>query len=349
MTRACLLGSLALVLGLGGLAAVGAGAETVAAAGGGFTFNDEPGECLDLLLDGRLVARYMYAHDTSTPAKRLETYKPYLHVFDAEGKAPITKGPGGQFTHHRGIFIGWNKIGFQGKSYDRWHMGGGEIVHQKFLDQKAGPEQAAFTSLTHWNDNAGEPIVAEQRTMTLRRAPAPWRAMIDFTTILTAPRGDVMLDGDPEHAGVQYRPANEVVGKETVYVFPKEGAKPTTDFDYPWVGETYTLDGKCYSVLDLNHPDNPKDTKFSAYRDYGRFGAFFKHEIKSGQSLTLKYRFLIADGEMPKAEVLQKCWDEFAGVASPTPTPKTTVVGGKNKSSPAKPAKPAAPKKTTAK
>src|SRR5260221_4164081 len=80
------------------------------AADAGFSFQDHPGEYLDVLLDGKIAARYMDAHDNSTPKRREETYKPYLHVFDADGKEPITKGPGGQFTHHRGIFIGWNEI-----------------------------------------------------------------------------------------------------------------------------------------------------------------------------------------------------------------------------------------------
>ena len=124
---------------------------------------------------------------------------------------------------------------------------------------------------------------------------------------------------------MQYRPADEIVRNETVYVFPKDHANARNDADYPWVGETYTLNGKRYSVVDLNHPDNPKGTKFSAYRDYGRFGAYVKKEIAAGQSLTLKYRFLIADGSMPAAGLIQNCWDEFAGVKSPTPVPKTTV------------------------
>lgn len=281
--------------------------------GEGFSLKETPGDCLDVLLDGRIAARYVTAYDTSTPERRHDTYKPYLHVFDAEGKAPITKGPGGQFTHHRGIFIGWNKIGFEGKTYDRWHMAGGEMVHQKFLAQKAGSDEAAFTSLVHWNDGEGKPIVVEERTMTFRRAPAPARLVIDFAAKLTAPRGDVKLDGDPEHAGVQYRPADEVDRKATRYFFPAEKADPKKDLDYPWVGETYTLRGKQYSVVQMNHPDNPKGTKFSAYRDYGRFGAFFVREIPKGESLAVKYRFLVADGPMPPAEAVRKCLKEFVG------------------------------------
>ncbi|MGA2032106.1 MAG: DUF6807 family protein [Thermoguttaceae bacterium] len=325
MLRSFFFGILFAAAGIGVFVATSAVAENTAALGAGFSLRDKPGQYLDVLLDGRVVGRYMYACDRSTPQRQEETYKPYLHVFDAEGKAPITKGPGGLYTHHRGIFIGWQRILFQGKRYNLWEMGSGRIVHREFSVQKASPDQATVTSLTDWNDNAGKPIVEEQRTMIFRRAPAPFRLMIDFTATLTAPRGNVRFEADPEHGGVQFRPANEIVKKETVYVFPKEHAQVRTDVDYPWVGETYTLKGKRYSVVDLNHPDNPKGTKFSAYRDYGRFGAYAKKEIASGQSLTLKYRFLIAEGAMPGADAIQKCWDEFTGMKSPAPVPKTTV------------------------
>lgn len=301
------------------------------AAEAGFAFKDIAGQHLDVVLDGQLAARYMYAHDPATPARLHETYKPYLHVFDATGARPITKGPGGQFTHHRGIFIGWNKTEFNGKSYDRWHMKGGEIVHQKFLDQTAGAAHARFTSVTHWNDETGQPILVEARTMTFRRGPLPARLLIDFQATLKAERGAVKLNGDPEHAGVQYRPADEVVKAETTYVFPKAGADPKKDLDYPWVGESYSLGGQRHSVIQFNHPGNPRDTKFSAYRDYGRFGAFFVKTIPEGESLTLNYRFLIAEGEMPAAEFIQKCWDDYAGAANRSPVPPTTVMGGVQK------------------
>jgi hypothetical protein len=291
-----------------------------------FALKDEAGKHLDVLQDGKVVARYMYAYDKANLA---DTYKPYLHVFDAEGKAPITKGPGGQFTHHRGIFIGWNKITYKGKSYDRWHMKGGEIVHQKFLDQKADADGASFTSVTQWNDDKGAPFVEEHRTMSFKAAPAPARLVIDFSSTIKPVGGDVKLDGDPEHAGIHYRPAEKV--SKTTYVFPKEGAQPTKDVDYPWVGLSYTLDGGRgqHSVVHINHPDNPKETRYSAYRGYGRFGAFPVAEIKDGGERAFKYRFVIATGEMPDAALIQKLADEFTGAPDPTPAPKTTVLPGK--------------------
>jgi hypothetical protein len=311
---------------------------TARAAQQGFELKDTPGQYLDILLDGKIAARYMYAHDTSTKEKRLETYKPYLHVFDAEGKEPITQGAGGkQFPHHRGIYIGWKKIAFEGKQYNLWEMASGDIVHEKFLNQHADADSATFTSLTHWILNKpGTTIIDEERTMTFHRAPAPGRLIIDFTSKLTAPAGDLVLDADPEHGGVQYRPAGDIVAKETVYEFPTEHADPHKDKDYAWAAETYTLRGHRYSVVEINSPENPTGTRWSAYRDYGRFGAFPKASLKKGDSLTLKYRFLIAEGEMPPADYIQKQANNFTGLS--TPTPKTTL-------RPADGAKPTTPKK----
>lgn len=285
----------------------------------GFAFKDEPGRHLDVLANGKPIARYMYAYEKSSPAKLLETYKPYLHVFDGTGSGPITKGAGGSFTHHRGIYIGWNKITFNGKSYDRWHMKGGEQVHQSFTAQKADATQAAFTSVVHWNDEDGKEFIVEERTFTFLPAPAPGHALIDFKSKLTAPRGDVKLDGDPEHAGIHFRPADEVDKSKTTYVFPAENPNAHKDLDYPWVGETFSLRGKLHSVVEMSHPSNPKGTRWSAYRDYGRFGAFPTATIKSGEAATFSYRFLVADGEMFAPDVIQKAYNAYAGTTAPAP------------------------------
>ena len=291
---------------------------------------DAPGSHLDVVTGGRVVTRYMYALDRSSPERLHETYKPFLHVFDAEGNGPITKGPHGKYTHHRGIFIGFRKLRFGSKIYNHWSMKDVQQVHQKFTVREAGAGRAKFTSLVHWNDGAGQNLVEEERTMVVRTglAPVPAYVLIDFTSILKAPRGEVKLGGDPEHAGVQFRPANEVQKSATVYVFPRKNANPKKDRDYPWVGETFTLGEKKYSVVHMNHPQNPRPTTYSAYRDYGRFGAFFTATIKAGGELTVKYRFLVAEGEMPPAEMIQKSWDDFAGVSTPSPVPELTVTGG---------------------
>jgi hypothetical protein len=345
------LASLAVLLGLAFCAFASA-----ADAPDGFSLKDTPGQHLDVLLDGKLVARYIDGHDTSTPERHDETYKTYLTVFDSDGKTPITNGyfPKGPYPHHRGIFIGFRKIAFNCHEYDRWHMHDsngpidpktnkkgpttGDIVHQKFEDENADADSATFTSVTAWEDETGKPFIVERRTMSFHRAPAPARLIIDFTSKLT-PTLECTLDGDPEHAGVQYRPTNDLDTTKTLYVFPAEHPNAHKDLDYPWVGETFTMtNGTVHSVVQMSHPDDPKGVKWSAYRNYGRFGAFVKHEIKAGDSLTLKYRFLIADGEMPPVEFIEKVFDQYTGAT--TAAPKVTIVAAEQPA----PAKPKTPK-----
>jgi hypothetical protein len=83
--------------------------------------NDEAAGTADLLLGDKPVIRYMYAYDTSTDTRAHETYKVFHHVYGPGSKTIITKGPHGKYTHHRGLYVGWNKTGFEGKSLDFWH------------------------------------------------------------------------------------------------------------------------------------------------------------------------------------------------------------------------------------
>ena len=306
-----------------------------------FSWKDTEGQYLDLLFGGRKVTRYMYALDRSTKQRVLETYKTFLHVFDAAGENLLTNGPDGVhpypiestksqekilYPHHRGIFIGWNRLEFEGKRYDFWHMGeqGRVQKHEKFLELTAGPVFARSNSLVHWNDKEGRTIIAEQRKTTVFRQKEPTILLLEFVTELKAVNGDVMLNGDPEHAGFQYRPHDGVAkgGKDVkaTYLFHKEGIDPKKDKDLPWAAMSYGLNGKRYSVLYMDCPDNPRPVIYSAYRDYGRFGTFFKKQIKDGDMLKLRYRIWITEGPMPDRAKLAEKYSEFVD------SPKVEVV-----------------------
>jgi hypothetical protein len=285
-------------------AAAGADNDT-AAPSESFSWRDETGESLDLLSNGRRVTRYMYACDPSTTESRQATYKPYHHAFDAAGEGLLTKGPGGLYTHHRGIFIGWNRVLYKGKSYDLWHMTGGLQAHQEFLEKTAAPLFARSKALIHWNTAEGETMLAEERETTVFRQPTDSALLLlEFHTRLKAVSDDVLLDGDPEHAGFHYRPSNDLAeNKKAVYLFHRDGIDPRKDRDLPWVALSYPLkNGREYLVQHMNHPGNPSPTVYSAYRDYGRFGAFFTRKIPAGEALDLRYRIWVAEGNIPEDE-----------------------------------------------
>ena len=286
-----------------------------------FEFRDTAGKHLDIALNSKPVTRYMYERDTSDDKTKHNTYKVYNHVFDETGEKFLTKGPGGKFTHHRGIFIGFSRTSANGRKYDTWHMKDNNQIHQKIASKTAGPVLARYTALIGWNEGEDKPILAEQRTITVYNQGDSAILLLDFHTKLTAVSSDVVLDGDPEHAGCQYRPHDDVAkNKSAKYMFHEDGVTPQKVKDLPWVALTYKLNDKQYHVQHLSHPSIPKGNRYSAYRDYGRFGAYFKKPIPKGETLELRYRFYVAKGDMPdRKEMAQR----YAAFATP---PKVEVV-----------------------
>ena len=81
--------------------------------------------------------------------------------------------------------------------------------------------------------------------------------------------------------------------------------------DLPWAAETYQLRDKTYNVEQMSGPGNPTGTRWSAYRDYGRFGAFPAAKLKAGETLALRYRFWVTAGAPPTRADLPKQYDEY--------------------------------------
>ncbi len=284
---------------------------------GGFAFEDTPGDHLDLLLGGRRVTRFMYAfHYDPNPNKRFPTAKPFTHVFDSRGERVITS-PGGQpYPHHRGIFLGYKVRTPDGKRYDFWHVRSVWQRVEKLTNLQAGPVLGRMTAIVKWEIKPQTPILTEERTITVYRQREPV-VLLDFVARLRSEVGDLDLGGDPEHAGCQFRPHPEVAkrGRETRYLLPpgmKPGLRGTKDI--PWAANSFALGQSRFNVLHMNHPENPKGTIYSAYRPYGRFGAFAPTKLPAGKTLTLRYRIFVREGaDAPiTVEEAQRLWNDFA-------------------------------------
>ncbi len=279
----------------------------------GFTIFEQKGKSVTVNYNGKAIVKLMTENDKTSEEKAHETYKVYLHVMDpndAKGERTLTKGAGDQYTHHRGIYIGWSKTRIEGKSYDTWHMKDG--VRQEFdklISQKTTPSTATFTVAIKWV-NGEEVLLSEERTFEVRKLDEDGAFILDTVSVITAVKADTELNGDPEHAGCQFRAAADVVkNKSAKYLFPagkmaEKEIKETTDM--PWAAMTFETGGKNYHVQHMSHPSLPKPVRYSAYRDYGRFGSFFVTTIKKGESETFKVRFFISPGAFPDS-MLEDC------------------------------------------
>jgi hypothetical protein len=231
-------------------------------------------------------------------------------VYDFHGNGFITQGNDGkQYPHHRGLYMGWSKTSMSGApgSYDTWHCTKGVAVkHDSFAGDRAmaGPVLARSASIAKWVGGDGKLLVTEVREVTTWRVGdgAPGALVMDFDFSLTAGEGDVKLDGDPQHAGFQFRAHGDVGASKAKYIYPASAKGKGGDVweGCAWVTNTFKIKDHSYAVAYFDHPQNPGtkegQTVFST-RNYGRFGAFAKHELKKGAPLGFHYRILVLDAD----------------------------------------------------
>lgn len=202
------------------------------------------------------------------------------------------------------------------KNIDTWHCRKAHQLHHSFLKQEAGKESAAFSAKIDWIDNEGNAFASETRTMTFSMDGDD--LVVDFSATLTPLVPELRLDGDPQHAGFQFRAHNDVNDKtkaKTYYIRPGTGAgKPGETINWsakndtgktrnlPWKAMCFTLDEQTYTVAYLDSPKNPKPARYSE-RDYGRFGSYFATNVSKDSPLTVDYRLVIRSGTMELEEL----------------------------------------------
>jgi hypothetical protein len=269
----------------------------------------------------RPVLRYMNAPlDESNGGAREKTYKVFHHAYDPRGERLLTKGAGGKFTHHRGIFYGFNKVTYgDGKQCDVWHCTkDAHQSHQEVLESSVGPVFGRHRVLIGWHGVGKEVFAREERELTAYATAGG--TQIDFVSRLKPLIAPVKLDGDPQHAGFHFRADGEVAdktSKETRYIRPDGAGRhgETRNWpaqkghvDLPWNAMNFMLADRRYTVAYLDRPDNPKEARFSE-RDYGRFGSYFATTIAAGAVLTVRYRLWIREGDATPAELEARSQD----------------------------------------
>jgi hypothetical protein len=292
------------------------------AAAEGFKWQDEPGKHLDLTYNGKPALRYMYeALDDSTKKRREETMKVYHHVWSPDGETLLTNGAGAKlYPHHHGVFYGFNKCIYgDGRTADVWHcVDGAYQSHEKEIQRTADEKRASHTAAIAWRGKDGKPFANEKRTIAAKRAEhngvQGWQ--IDFESQLEPVGDKVHVDGDPQHAGFHFRAVQEVADQkpsQTYYLRTDgkgklggtinwEPKNPTSEdskkaVNRPWNAMNIVVGGQRYTVLYIDHPDNPKPARYSE-REYGRFGSYFPADATKDKPIDVKYRLWVQPGEM---------------------------------------------------
>lgn len=245
---------------------------------------------------GTVAARLVAA--AYDPAAHEATCKPWHELYAPDGRL-LTKGLGGTFPHHRGLFVGWNRVRCGERTFDFWHCRAGETQRLVALESGAADEQVARID---WYGGDGSLVLHERRRVVLRPLAAD-AFVLELDVELRTGGTDVRLDGDPHHAGCQFRAlqAFAAAGAPPVRFLRPATARALADdvwADCPWTAAVLPFpaaEGGPVTVLRLEDPARP-EARWST-RPYGRFGAMVAATLTATSPLRLRCRYVVALGE----------------------------------------------------
>jgi hypothetical protein len=237
---------------------------------------------------------------------REATFKVFHHLLRPDGTL-LTKGPGGTHPHHRGVFLGFNKVQVgDGPTLDFWQCRNGETQrHDGFVppaELGLAPEWtvAAIT----WRDAQDRVVLRERRAWRCRAAGAD-ATIVEFVSELFAEHAPLRLGLDPHHAGFHVRVRDEFAaagGPQVRYLRPP-GAVDRGDDTWDgcaWAAAIVPFTEGPVTIVHADAAANPRPNRYST-RPYGRLGSTFATVLQPGVPLRLAYELAIAHGERDAA------------------------------------------------
>ena len=266
----------------------------------------------------------------------------YIHpVLSPSGKQ-ITDDYPSNHKHHHGIWFAWTHTEFEGRTPDFWNVG-----------EKKGAVE--FVSLDRtWSGSVHAGFISQHRQMDLTEKSAdgtplkPKTALLETWNVKLYAVGndakqpyfvfDMEITDTCAHGPVklpQYRYGGIGVrgnwawnGKEKLNFLNSEGMTDRSKGDKAqtvgrWAHLGGILDGAPTGIAVLDHPDNVRAPQPQRIHPTEPFLNLAPQqagdvEITPGKPLTLRYRFIVADGAPDKTE-LDRLWNDYAH------PPKVTV------------------------
>jgi len=246
--------------------------------------------------------------------------KPYL--------GPFFEAYGGQMTrldfetrehpHHRSLWISQEVNGI-----DFWNEPAGVhgFIRNRSIDELVcGGAYTAFTANNLWTSHGGDPVMTETTRYTLYNTPRE-TALLDVDITYTATHGDIVLNATKEAGPLAVRMAPElsVSGGGTGTIVSGTGGVNEAETwmrRAPWLDYHGVIDTHACGVAMLDHPSNFGFPTYWHVRDGGlmagnNFLRMGDMALKSGESVSWKYRVVIHNGDTAQAGI-QGRFEDFA-------------------------------------
>ncbi len=254
----------------------------------------------------------------------------YIHpVLSPSGKH-ITDDYPPNHKHHHGIWFAWTHTEFEGRAPDFWNMGDGKgFVTFESLDKVwSGPVHGGFSSQHQQMDlteKTGKPktVLLEAWDVKLfavgNRGARPY-FLFDLKVTDTCAHGPIKLP-KYRYGGIGVRGNWAWNGKDQLNFLNSEGMRDRTKGDNSqtvgrWAHMGGLVDGGLTGIAVLDHPENVRAPQPQRIHPTEPFLNLAPQqagdlEITPEKPLTLRYRFVVADGAPDPAE-LERLWNDYA-------------------------------------
>jgi len=219
--------------------------------------------------------------------------------------------------HHRSLWFTHGNV----NGHDFWSGKNDKIAHDRFLEVTSGSKVGVIKAQNKWVSADGQNVCTDTRTHRFYNQPGG--QIMDFEVTIHASHGDVTL-GDTKEGSMAIRlaPTMRVEGKVGKgHIINSEGHhdKPAWGKRAAWCDYYGPLNGQTVGVAIFDHPGNPRHPTWWHVRTYGLFAAnpFGVHNfeekpegtgdlaVKSGESVTFRYRFYFHKGDYKQAKVAE--------------------------------------------
>jgi hypothetical protein len=246
-------------------------------------------------------------------------------VLTPSGKLVVDDYPPNH-KHHHGLWAAWTKTAFDGRTPDFWNMGGKTgTVEPVALDASwSGPVHGGFKARHQYVDLKAQPKpvtvlneIWEGRVYSVGEADAKYR-VLDLNIRQTCATDQPLKLPKYHYGGIGIRGNRAWDGKGNMTTLTSEGKARETANESTgrWCHLGGQVDGEPAGIAVLCHPSNFRAPQPMRVHPTEPFFCYAPSqggdwEIKPGDTYTMRYRFIVADGPADKTE-LDRLWTDYA-------------------------------------
>jgi hypothetical protein len=285
----------------------------------------QDGSTLELQLPQGLFGKYHFGE---------EVVRPYLWPLNGPEQTPMTRafpmenveGEKTDHPHHTSLWTAFDEV----NEVNNWHNaeGHGFTHHQSFSKIESGPICGGFVAQSVWQSSDRKPVLDETRTLRLYNVGAEIR-LFDYEIVFAANYGEVTFNDTKEAGILAVRVATSMDGACGGVIENSAGGKGESECwgrQAAWCDYSGEVGGKTVGVAIFDHAGNPNFPTRWHVRDYGLFatnpfstacfeaGEATPFVLKSGESVTFRYRVLLHHGDAQAARInnFYAAWSEPA-------------------------------------